>query len=399
MNNLEKALAGYMVVHPEKFLSISGIVNENDLLDDQARSVFGIAKKLWQSKQPVDPVTIFAEDNTLGVFISEAIDLAPITGIMDYAKRVAGCAKTRRINKTLADISQQSVSPEDKLVSIMSLYNAEIEDHRKDARFCKVMDRFSKIVIKGVSTGFPFLDDKYIQYVPGHIWTMGGFTSVGKTAFFVQKLCNLISSEENPSIVVVSTEMTEEQLMSRILSNFTSVNSQRILMRKYRIGEEEVVEDCKKMISNKKIMVYDDIYTLSDIETVFRKASLQGGVDVGFVDYVQNCSVPTARSEYQEGAQLAKGLQKLAKDVRATIVCLSQVSNDVGRGNTDNLELKGAGEWAAVSDLGIMLTRGKENKCVLKYDVKKNRHGPLHSHIFEYKNDYTRLEAMRELDE
>ena len=126
---------------------------------------------------------------------------------------------------------------------------------------------------------------------------------------------------------------------------------------------------------------------------------MQGGVDVGFIDYVQNCSVPTAKSEYQEGSQLAKGLQRLAKDVRATIVCLSQVSNDVGRGNSSQFELKGAGEWAAVSDVGIMLTRGQNNKCTLKYAVDKNRHGPLHQHKMAYIDHFTRIEAVKEITE
>lgn len=63
----------------------------------------------------------------------------------------------------------------------------------------------------------------------------------------------------------------------------------------------------------------------------------------------------------------------------------------MGRGNTDQLELKGAGEWAAVSDVGIMLKRNKTEKHRLKVEIKKNRHGALGEAELEYVNEYTSL--------
>ena len=163
--------------------------------------------------------------------------------------------------------------------------------------------------------------------------------------------------------MVISTEMTEEQIVSRILANITGVHSYRILTGKYHDEfEADVVASAKDRLSRARMSIYDDIYRLEDIETAFRKADLQGGINVGWIDYVQNCRWPDAKSQYQEQSEIAKRFQALAKDVRATLICLSQVSNDVGRGNTDNLELKGAGEWAAVSDIGLMLKRHVSDK-------------------------------------
>ena len=221
--------------------------------------------------------------------------------------------------------------------------------------------------------------------------------SVGKTAMMIQKICCLVQEHDNISIVVISTEMTEQQVLARILSNFTGIHSHKILSGNYRQGEEEVVEEYKSMLKTHRITVCDDIYNKSDIEAVFRRLHLQGGVDVGFIDYVQNCRVPEAKSEYQAGADLAKGLQKLAKDVECCLICLSQVSNDVGRGNTSQFELKGAGEWAAVSDVGIHLQRDKDHDAALLYSVKKNRHGAKDETEFEYKDNFTRLECISDI--
>jgi replicative DNA helicase len=393
---IEKALVGSLIMYPSKFLEVCGIVSARDFTDEQSKKAFETSFGLWQKQKKVDPISVTAEAPDLSIFIASAIADGTPMGCVDYARRVAGYAKLGRINAGLEKILRTPTRIKEKLDMVLSLYNKEVDVDKKEAGIKDVLERFNKVIVTGISTGFDFLDDKYIKYVPGHIWTMGAVTSTGKTAVMIQKICNIITMKSNPSVIVVSTEMTEEQVMSRLLANFTGVHSQRILSRNYRQGEEEVVENYKKMISTKNIMIYDDIYSLSDIQSVFRKKELQGGVDVGFIDYVQNCSVPTATSSYQEGSQLAKGLQRLAKDVRATLICLSQVSNDVGRGNTEQLELKGAGEWAAVSDIGIMLEKGQRNKCALRYFVKKNRHGQLHNHLMEYKNDYTRIEAIKE---
>jgi replicative DNA helicase len=282
----------------------------------------------------------------------------------------------------------------------MELYKHEMKSGKKDPVINAVMARMEKIISKnkqsgrvGFSTGFDVHKNIYYRYYPGHIWTIGGFTSVGKTAVMVQKICNMITDTEQPKILVISTEMAEEQVVSRIIANFTGIHSMRILNGNFHSAEEqESAEEVKRNLKMYPISIYDDIYQLTDIETAIRKADLQGGVNVVFIDYVQNCKWSEAKSQYHEQAEMAKRFQSLAKETKSTIICLSQVSNDVGRGNTDQLELKGAGEWAAVSDFSAMLTRNKLHKYLLKYTIKKNRHGALGECELEFKNDYTRIE-------
>lgn len=397
----EQALIGSILHAPDKLVHIIDTVRPEDFTDLAAQKAYVAAVGLWRAKKQVDLVTVASVDISLASYLAEASSKGAAIAIKDYAGQIALSSKERRVSQALHGLINSKSPVKAKLDEILSLYQREMFVDRKNPDMASVVNRFNKKVQEnrkrksmGVPTGFGFLEELYIQYVPGHIWTMGGFTSAGKTATMVQKICNLIAMDKTPSVVVISTEMTEEQVISRILANFTGIHSQRILAGNFRQGEEEYVEEYKKLLMDKPVYIYDDVYTLGEIETVFRKADLQGGVDVGFIDYVQNCKVPDAKTEYQEQSTLAKRFQKLAKDVRTTLICLSQVSNDVGRGNTDNLELKGAGEWAAVSDLGIMLRRNANDEYALLYSVKKNRHGAKHDHHLEYKADYTRLEPI-----
>lgn len=398
---IEKELIGTLILYPKNILKVISKVKPEDFVDNQASIAFISIISLWKEKKTVSLASVSFIGKSIVQYVSEATQSATPFGAVDNAKRISLLAKERRVNNILGEIAKNNEPVMSKLESVMKLYNDESFVDAKDPHIIKVIERLEKNVLEnkkngvfGIKTGFGFLEEKYIRYTPGHIWVIGGFTSTGKTATVVQHLVNIIIDTPDKAVIFISTEMTEEQLLSRIISNMTGIHSYRILSGNYRPGEEEMVFECKKTLETRKIFIYDDVYTLADIENVFRKEELQGGVDIGIIDYIQNCQVPDAKSEYQEQSTLAKRIQKLAKDVRANIICLSQVSNDVGRGNTDQLEFKGAGEWAAVTDIGVMLQRSKKDDYKLKYMVKKNRHGAKTEGLLEYKLDFCRLEEI-----
>ncbi len=401
LKEIEQIFIGSLIMSPKKMVDAVESVKIESLTDTMAINVYSEMTRQFKAGEVVDVSSIILAVKGSALYMAEATGKGSTLLVGEYGNRINKLAKDRRINKTLSGVLDGNLSPDEKLEEVLDLYQSELLQDKKGYGIVDVMSRFDNHVrlnktrgSMGIKTGIRFLDDLYIEYVPGHIWTMGAFTSVGKTAMMIQKICRLIAVHEDVSIVIISTEMTEQQVTARILSNFTGVHSHRILSGNYRQGEEEVVENYKTLLKTRRITICDNVYNKGDIEAVFRRLHLQGGVDVGFIDYVQNCKVPDAKSEYQAGADLAKGLQKLAKDVECCLICLSQVSNDVGRGNTSQFELKGAGEWAAVSDVGVQLMRDADKETALRYLVKKNRHGAKAETEFEYLNGFTSLQCV-----
>lgn len=400
-SKIEQALVGGLLQKPDKFIEISSIIKAEDFSCKKAMQSYLTAQNLWQEKKVVDLLSVAAVDMTLATYLSEALNIGTPIGLPSHAQTIANNAKKRRIISSLKKSLSETQQVDDLLTDILNLYQQEMTVSVKNPEIRAVVKRFNDHVVQnkkrktmGVPTGYDFLDQLFVQYVPGQTWVIGAYTSVGKTAMMVQKVCNLLVMNSSPSIIIISTEMTEQQLVARIIANLTSIHSARILSGNFHTGEEEEVSRTLDLLKSKSLKIYDDIYAINEIESALRKADLQGGVDVVWIDYVQNCRVPEAANEYQAGSILAKRLQKLAKDTNCCIIGLSQISNSVARGATDQLEFKGAGEWAAVADIGIHLQKKKESKHILRYLIKKNRHGGLHNHSFEYKMDFTRLEAI-----
>lgn len=397
----EMSLVGSILLKPDSLVDVSAIVKANDFSCGNAQTVFSLALMLWRQKEKVDSISILSQDKSLAGYLSASLSHGSTMGIKSTARTVAKFAKERRLSHGLDSILKSTLPINDRLDATLQLYQSEMLVEKKSPAIRQVLSRYNNLLAEnkkrgsiGISTGFDFLDQKYILYSPCKIWVMGAFTSVGKTAIAVQKLCNLLLREDCPRIVFISAEMSEEEMISRILGNITGIYSKKIEAGNLHEWEAEKVEQAKMIIAEKPLLIYDDASELSRIENIFRKADLQGGVDIGFIDYVQNCRVSGIKKEYQEQAILAKSFQQLAKEVRCTLICLSQVSNDVGRGNTDQLEFKGAGEWAAVADVGIHLTKRDNN---LKYLIKKNRHGPRHYHLFKYSKNWTSLHPLEEI--
>lgn len=397
---IETALIGSLLTDPDRMTTAADIIKVTDFTDQRVQLAYTAILEDWKNKRHVTPVSVSVKHPALTMFLAECVNQSYPPGVRQFAYEISENARIRRVKTGLEAGLKDNRQADDILSDMVALYKREMRAGKKEPAIQAVLKRVNEYTRKnkergqlGIKTGFTMHENLYIRYIPGHIWTIGGFTSVGKTAIMVQMICNILSAGRDSSILVVSTEMTEEQVVARIIANFTGVHSMRILSGNFHTAEEEdAVLAVKNSLEKSKLTIYDDIYRLEEIEAAFRKADLQGGVDVGFIDYVQNCKWPEAKSQYQEQSEIAKRFQALAKEVRATLVCLSQVSNDVGRGNTDQLELKGAGEWAAVSDIGIMLTRHKTEKYRLKQSVKKNRHGALGECEMEYKQDFTRIE-------
>ena len=399
-DQIERALVGSLLHAPDTLTGIIDTVKATDFSDKRSQLAFTIITGMWLQKQSVNLVTVVSRQPSLATFLSEVSGEGMPPAIKDFARQVSAAAKERRINDTLRQVLESKAPASDRLEHLLELYRQELHFDAKAPGIRAVVERFVKVQADnrkrgsvGIRTGFHFLDEKNILYCKGHIWVIGGYTSTGKTAMAVQQLSNLVTRDDCPRIVIISTEMTEAQIISRLIANLTGIPSYRILSENFQEGEKGRCDEWLKILAGKPLTIHDDLFRLSDIENAIRKASLQGGVDVAVIDYVQNIHVPGLSSNYESSALAAKRLQQLAKDCACTLICLSQVSNSVGRGETDQLELKGAGEWAAVADVGVHIRRDKSDQYTLLYQVKKNRHGPLVKQEMAFKADFTKIEV------
>jgi len=402
---VEKNIIGAIINKPDSLVDIIGKIQPDDFDDKSAGVAFHGLCEMWESEKHIDLVTIITHlgGSADPVWFAEATSLfTSSSGVLAYVDEVIEKATAKRVTRLIAETLNESIDSRDMLSKIATIYDSESGAKSKDSSISSAMKRFDRSVEYakkhgfGVDTGLSIFERCQIRYTPSHIWVMGGFTSVGKTATLTEMISRIDKTVHK--VAVISTEMTTDQMIGRILANKTGFASNVIMSGNLYGRNAPRLDSAKKILASENLHIFDDVHEISAIETSLIKLSLQGGIDVVFLDYLQNCSVDGAKSEYQEMSILAKRLQKLAKKIKATIICLSQVSNSAAKDDNGILQFKGAGEFSAVADVGIMLKKGKEDTSHVLLDVAKHRHGKKGKQVLRYMDGWTRLEEFDHVD-
>lgn len=411
---IESILIGNILTNPASYPEAAEIVKITDFAVDSAFKIWAAISKHWSASDNSDfqgkiylSLTNEADKKW---FFDATTDIIPmVSSVRGFASQVSAAAKMRRLKTDLAALSAKTgepgVSSDWILEDLLALYRKETGTVDGDVSIKAVLGRFNSVQAKnaikghvGLRTGFDLLQSDYIVYQPGHLWVVGAWTSVGKTAWMIEAICRFFQESDGGSVAVFSTEMTEEQNVARILANRTGVNANVILSGKMLDQHSVKVETEKAWLESQKLTIYSKTRNIDDIAAQCRKLKHGGGVDLVFIDFIQNVYREGRADQYAMMSQIAKDLQALAHDVRCTIVCLSQLPNHAGREDTGILEFKGAGEIAAACDVGVLMKRAKEDNGKILFDVRKNRHGKCGQYLLQYANGWTRLEEVEAIN-
>lgn len=398
---IEKSVIGGLLENPEIIADIYDVLRAQDFEDQKCGIVYDAMIEIVKEGGVPDLLA------TSKVLVGK-IDLGWLSGLSDNA-----CFKSRlkheaysiydksreaELKKKITEVTKSTLGADSMIDDLLCVCGDSMSRESRGGTISEVIARFRETVASnkvkeyGLDTGYMFLEDKYIRYMPGYVWIIGAYTSVGKTAVFVDMLCRM-HEMKNPRTVIISTEMMEEQNVARFLARQTGHVSNLILSGKIREGQDEI-EASLDWFSKKDIFLFDNLYSLQDIEMRLRQITMSGNIDVVFIDYVQNMSFKGAASEYDKTQKIAKGLQRIAKQLKCCIVCLSQIPNSAAKDDNGLLEYKGGGELAAVADIGIWLKRNKIDKELLAFEIRKNRHGATGKQILQFVNHFKRLKEI-----
>lgn len=240
-----------------------------------------------------------------------------------------------------------------------------------------------------LKTGFDLMDLMLPPFIGGHTWIIGAGTGTGKTFFALQLFKNIVEQEGH--VALFSTELQSFENLGRVLGNEFERGYQsmwQIPNGTSWLNEEEVSGYVEKIKDYGRI--YDNKRTIQEISLECRSLKFQDKLEVVIIDFLQNIDIGN-KDTYEGMRKVALELQRLAKDLKVTVILTSQLSNSVARNGSKvtSIEYKNAGEIAAAADVGIILTDDSDKyKEVMSRaehtlpagykpllcDVKKSRH-------------------------
>lgn len=245
----------------------------------------------------------------------------------------------------------------------------------------------SKTVNKNlIRTGFKNIDSKIKGFKPGDLIVVAGRPGMGKTTWALNIATNNIFKNKN--VLVFSLEMTNEQLVKKIISAESGISMDALISGEMTQKEWMKFHETKQKLGNTGLYIYDK--SPITIETLINKTkAIQSIIDVDLivVDYLQllmttNKAPSNSDSRTASMTYISNLLKGLAKEISCPLISLSQLNRGV-EARTDKRpvlsDLRDSGSIEQDADMVIMLYRQEYydslDTGLAEVIIRKNRLG------------------------
>ena len=345
----EQSVIGSMIIDREAIVVASEIITGDDFYSKQYGILFETMVELNDEGKPVDLVTLQDRLKEKDVppevssleFVRDLITAVPTSAnIKYYANIVAEKSTLRRLIKLNEEIANTCYVGKESLEVILEDTEKRVFDlvqRRNMEDFVPIrqivmnaMDRIEKAShnkgnVTGVATGFIDLDYKTAGMQPSDLILIAARPSMGKTAF-VLNIAEYVAFRQNQTVAIFSLEMSKEQLVNRLFSMESKVDSQHLRTGNLSDDEWEKLIESAGVIGKSNLIIDDTPgISISELRSKCRKYKLEHHLDMIIIDYLQlmTGSGRSTDSRQQEISDISRSLKALARELNVPVMALS----------------------------------------------------------------------------
>lgn len=223
-------------------------------------------------------------------------------------------------------------------------------------------------------TGFFDLDAITDGLHNGELTVVGARPGVGKTTFSLQ-IAEKIASR-GKAVAYVSLEMSEIQIIQKLISRRARVNSRKIRNASLDINELERVGLAGQQISELKFTILTKANTIQQIEIEARRLKNKNKLDLLVIDYLQLVKNAGAfKSREQEVADISRTLKLLSLELDIPIIALCQLNRNASKNEPTLADIRESGAIEQDADNVIFLYQQNPEDNLVTIDLQKQRAG------------------------
>lgn len=371
MKDAEMTLMSEIIRNPKFYYQNHDLISEDLFEDPSIRSIFAIYKSVSASKTKVEFIDIWREvqDRQMlnDIYAHEGRTIFDATNALSYLYEGLLVKKVRQslldgndlINRG-EDIFHVINAIEESLLNVKDIRNTKFEP--LTSQIDQFFERRSRdnSDITGLRTGFSKYDNFTGGLQRGDLIIIAGETSQGKTSFALDVLLN--SSANGAAVLMMSLEMSTDQLISRLLSKGTNITVKDILRN---ISDEETgvyVRQYAKELSAYKLHIHECHATSIDyIADNIKAYKIIYGIDCVVIDYLQLISHTDRKMNREQAVgHVVRRLKNLAVELNINIIALSQLSRDRQNPAPRMSRLRDSGQIEEAADQVIFVYRPEE---------------------------------------
>ena len=427
----ERSILGAILLDDKAVLAVFETLKSQDFYLESHRRVFEKMLLLMNDSRPIDLITLKDELQRANELesVGGAAYLASLTdglpraiNIEFYAQIVKEKSTLRRLIQISSETMSRSYQDEDSAQEILQHIEKAIFDISKQqfrtgfsAISPIVSDVFKQIEelsnrktpVTGLETGFVDLDRMMAGLHPSDLIIVAARPSLGKTSLCLN-IAEHSAIRNKKSVGIFSLEMSKEQLVKRLLCSESRIDAHRINTGYLNKEDWNRLSQASGDLSDSRIFIDDTAsITVPELRSKARRLSLEHGLDLIIVDYLQLMSGSTQRYENrtQEISQISRGLKGIAKELRVPLIAVSQLSRAIesrtGEHRRPQLsDLRESGSIEQDADVVMFIYRedmanpSEDSKGLAELIIGKQRNGPTGTIQLAFSKQFTRFDSL-----
>lgn len=426
----QAVIAGLLLVQ-SAWDKLGSVISEEDFYYAKHRHVFQAISNLHKNNEPCDVVTVSEwlqshelTEKTGGLdYLTEIANDYPVaSNILAYAKIVRDRSVLRQLIEIGNQLAQSAFNTEGQSADDL-IENAEKLVYRIREQTLKSRSGFHEITkvleetlerleklsenegdITGISYGWDDLDKLTAGLQNSDLVIVAGRPAMGKTSFALNIAERAAINGQH--VAVFSMEMAATQLVMRMFSSLSQIDSNNLKLGKISDAEWPRLTQSNKMLRQANLHI-DDTPALTPNEVLSRCRRLQNskGLDLVVIDYLQLMQIKGKNTENRanEISEISRNLKAMAKELNVPVIALSQLNRSLEqRPNKRPImsDLRESGAIEQDADLIIFIYRDEvyhpetEDKGIAEIIIGKHRNGSIGKVDLLFRGQFTRFESL-----
>lgn len=358
---LEEIVLGACMLEKDAYMNVCDLLVPDSFYDPVNRKIFQAITTLGLNQRPVDMMTVteqLRKDGTLEE-VGGAIHIAELTArvyssanLEFHAGIIAQKYLARRLITFAANVETKAYDESNDIEELLQETESQLFDisqnqlKREVTQIDPVINLAleqiqnaanSESGLSGLQTGYRELDKITSGWQNSDLIIIAARPAMGKTAFVLSMAKNM-AVDYNVPIAIFTLEMSNVQLIKRLISNVASLEGEKIKSGRLSPEEEDRLNSRIRTIYGAPLYLDETPgLSISELRTKARRLVREKGVKMIMIDYLQlmNATGLKLGSREQEVSTISRSLKALAKELDIPIIALSQLNR-----STENREDK-----------------------------------------------------------
>ncbi|MDE7153843.1 MAG: replicative DNA helicase [Muribaculaceae bacterium] len=437
---IEAAVLGALMLEKDAYTEVCDILKPESFYEPAHQHIYSAVQALGAAQEPIDMLTVTEQLRQMDLLdkVGGPMYIADLTSrvasgahVEYHARIVAQKYLARELIRFSSEIESKAFDESNDVDDLLQeaegkLFEISQRNVKKDVTqidpvIQQALEQIQNAAnrtsgLSGLETGYHDLDRITSGWQNSDLIIIAARPAMGKTAFVLSMAKNMAVNYNTP-IAVFSLEMSNIQLLNRLISNVCELEGEKIKSGRLTEMEWDQLMSRIKHLYGAPLFI-DDTPSLSifELRTKARRLVREHQVQLIIIDYLQlmNASGMKFGSREQEVSMISRSLKQLAKELNIPIIALSQLNRQV-ENRTDGKkpqlsDLRESGAIEQDADIVCFIHRpeyylksgvdaeGRDIRGKAEFIIAKHRSGSTADVDMRFRSKFARFENWTETD-